>query len=558
MEEPLPTDLEIATSTPLRPIESIAERMGLGKEHLEHYGDYIAKIKLSARSLAEPRARQVLVTAMTPTPLGEGKTTVSIGLSDTLNRIGVPSIVTLREPSLGPVFGVKGGAAGGGYAQVLPMTDINLHFTGDIHAVTAAHNLLAALIDNQYARVTQQCLLPREIVWHRVLDMNDRALRNIVIGLGKEAGQVRESKFEITASSEIMAILALAYDIEDLKRRLANIIVAIKPQGAPLYARDFNAPGAMAILLQHALMPNLVQTIEGNPALGHAGPFANIAHGTNSVIAMDIARRFADIVVTEAGFGSDLGGEKFFDLVSRQKGVRPPDVVVIVATVRALKYHGGIARKNLLQNDPTAIERGFPNLAQHIENMRFFGRPVVVAINRFPDDSPTEIATAAELCKEIGVPCFAIEVWSRGGAGAGNLADEVWQLAQQDHGPIRFVYDLSDPLPEKIEKIAKTIYGAAAVHIPRTVLAKIEELTSWGYAMLPLCMAKTQSSLSDQPDLRGKPTAFTLEVRDIKVCAGAGFIVVYAGDIMTMPGLPESPAAERMDLSADGIVSGLF
>ncbi len=554
----MPTDLEIAAQAPLRPIETIAERMGIGTEHLERYGNHIAKIKLSARSLAEPRARQVLVTAMTPTPLGEGKTTVSIGLSDALNRIGVQSIVTLREPSLGPIFGVKGGAAGGGYAQVLPMTDINLHFTGDIHAVTAAHNLLAALIDNQYSRVTQQCLLPREIVWHRVLDMNDRALRNIVIGLGKEAGQVRESKFEITASSEVMAILALAYDLEDLKQRLGNIIVAVKPQGAPLYARDLRAPGAMAILLQHALNPNLVQSIEGNPAIVHAGPFANIAHGTNSIVAMDIARRFADIVVTEAGFGSDLGGEKFFDLVSRQKGVRPPDVVVIVATVRALKYHGGVARKNLPQNDPAAVERGFPNLEKHIENMRSFGRPVVVALNRFPDDTAEEIATATRLCAGIGVSCFPLEVWARGGAGATDLAAEVWRLAQEEHGPVRFAYELDDPLPLKIEKVAKTCYGAAAVHIPRTVLAKIEEQAAWGYATLPLCMAKTQSSLSDEPDLRGRPEGFTLEVRDIKTCAGAGFIVAYTGDIMTMPGLPESPAAERMDISPDGQIVGLF
>ncbi len=552
------TDLEIAAQATLRPIETIAERMGIDREHLELYGNHIAKIRLSARTLAEPRARQVLVTAMTPTPLGEGKTTVSIGLSDALNRIGVRSIVTIREPSLGPIFGVKGGAAGGGYAQVLPMTDINLHFTGDIHAVTAAHNLLAALIDNQYSRVIQQCLLPREIVWHRVLDMNDRALRNIVIGLGKEAGQVRESKFEITASSEVMAILALAYDLEDLKRRLGDIIVAVKPHGAPLYARDLRAPGAMAILLQHALKPNLVQSIEGNPALVHAGPFANIAHGTNSIVAMDIARRFADIVVTEAGFGSDLGGEKFFDLVSRQRGVRPPDVVVIVATVRALKYHGGVPRKNLAQNDPAAVERGFPNLEKHIENMRSFGRPVVVALNRFPGDTAEEIATATRLCAGIGVLCFPIEVWAHGGAGATDLATEVWHLAQEEHGPVRFAYDLNDPLPLKIEKVATTFYGAKGLHLPRTVLAKIEEQTAWGYATLPLCMAKTQSSLSDEPDLRGRPEGFTLEVRDIKTCAGAGFVVVYAGDIMTMPGLPESPAAERMDISSDGEIVGLF
>lgn len=554
----MPTDIEIASQATLKPITDIAAKLGLRREHLEPYGDHIAKVKLTARELGEPRAKQVLVTAMTPTPLGEGKTTVSIGLSEALNRIGKKSIVTLREPSLGPVFGVKGGAAGGGFSQVLPMTDINLHFTGDIHAVTATHNLLTALIDNQYSRVTQQCLLPREIVWHRVMDMNDRSLRNIVIGLGKEAGQVRESKFEITASSEVMAILALAYDLDDLKKRLGNIIVAVKPKGEPLHAHDLNAHGAMAILLHNALKPNLVQTIEGNPAFIHAGPFANIAHGTNSIIATDLARRLADIVVTEAGFASDLGGEKFFNLVSRQKGMTPPDAVVIVATVRALKYHGGVARKNLTQNDPAAVERGFPNLEKHIGNMRSFGRPVIVALNRFPDDTAEEIAAARRLCEKSGAACFPIEVWAKGGAGATDLAAAVWDAAHGQHGPVQYTYQLDDPVPVKIEKVAKAMYGADGVHIPRSVLTKIEERENWGYRGLPICMAKTQSSLSDTPDLKGRPTGFTVEIRDVKVSAGAGFMVVYTSDIMTMPGLPESPASDRMDIGSDGAISGLF
>ncbi|HNT26687.1 MAG TPA: formate--tetrahydrofolate ligase [bacterium] len=554
----MPTDLDIASQVSLRPIADIAAKLGLRREHLEPYGDHIAKVRPTARALGEPQAKQVLVTAMTPTPLGEGKTTVAIGLSEALNRIGKRSIVTLREPSLGPVFGVKGGAAGGGWSQVLPMTDINLHFTGDIHAVTTAHNLLAALIDNQYSRVTQQCLLPREIVWHRVMDMNDRSLRNIVIGLGKESGQVRESKFEITASSEVMAILALAYDLDDLKKRLGDIIVAVKPKGEPLHAHDLNAHGAMAILLANAIKPNLVQTIEGNPAFIHAGPFANIAHGTNSIIATDLARRLSDIVVTEAGFASDLGGEKFFNLVSRQKGMTPPDAVVVVATVRALKYHGGVVRKDLGRPDPGAVERGFPNLEKHIGNMRSFDRPVLVALNRFPGDSDDEIAAARRLCERHGAVCFPVEVWAKGGAGATELAAAVWGAAHDAHGPVRYTYELDDPAAVKIEKVAKAMYGAEGVHIPRSVLAKIEERESWGYRGLPVCMAKTQSSLSDTPDLRGRPTGFTVEIRDVKVSAGAGFMVAYTSDIMTMPGLPETPASDRMDIDSDGAISGLF
>jgi len=554
----MPTDIEIASQVPLRPITDIAAKLGLRREHLELHGDHIAKVKLTARELGEPHAKQVLVTAMTPPPRGEGKTTVSIGLSEALNRIGKKSIVTLREPSLGPVFGVKGGAAGGGFSQVLPMTDINLHFTGDIHAVTTAHNLLAALLDNQYSRVSQQCLLPREIVWHRVMDMNDRSLRDIVIGLGKEAGQVRESKFEITASSEVMAILALAYDLDDLKKRLGNIIVAVQPKGGPIHAHDLNAQGALAILLNNALKPNLVQTIEGNPAFIHAGPFANIAHGTNSIIATNLARRLSDIVVTEAGFASDLGGEKFFNLVSRQKGMTPPDAVVIVATVRALKYHGGIARKNLTQGDPAAVERGFPNLEKHIENMRSFDRPVIVALNQFPGDTADEIATVRRLCEKSGAACFPIEVWAKGGDGAVDLAAAVWQAAHEARGPVKFTYELDDPAAVKIEKVVKTMYGADGVHIPRSVLTKIEERENWGYRGLPICMAKTQSSLSDNPDLKGRPKGFTVEIRDVKVSAGAGFMVVYTSDIMTMPGLPESPASDRMDITSDGAISGLF
>lgn len=552
------TDYEIASSVKVKPIREIAEKMGLDQNNVISWGRNIAKISLDARNIGEPKAKTVLVTAMTPTPAGEGKTTLSIGLSEALNKIGKKTIVTLREPSQGPVFGVKGGAAGGGYSQVVPMDSINLHFTGDIHAVTAAHNLLAALIDNDYSRVEQQCLLPKEIIWDRVLDMNDRSLRNVVIGLGKNGGMVRESKFDITASSEIMAILGLAWDMEDLKDRLSNIILAETSGGVPLKAEALKSQGAMSILLKDAIMPNLVQTLEGNPALIHTGPFANIAHGTNSVIATDIARRYADMVVIEAGFASDLGAEKFFNLVSRTKGMTPPDAVVIVATIRALKYHGDVKLNDLKEKNVDAVKKGFENLKGHIENMQSFNRPVFVALNKYADDSDEEIKVVTELTEEMGASIFVADVWAKGGDGALELAEAVSQAAHTNFGEVKYTYELSDHPVEKIEKIGKKIYGAKNVHIPRKVIKKIEKRMKWGIAEIPICMAKTQYSFSDNQNLKGRPKDFTLDITDIKYSAGAGFLVVYTGDIMTMPGLPKKPAAEDMDIDKDGTIKGLF
>ena len=552
------TDYDIASSVTPLPIEKIAQKMGLNPEHVIPWGRNIGKVCLKSKDVHEPKAKMVLVTALTPTPAGEGKTTLSIGLSEALNRIGKKTIVTLREPSLGPVFGVKGGAAGGGYSQVIPMDSINLHFTGDIHAVTAAHNLLTALLDNDYSRVEQKCLLPKEITWNRVLDMNDRALRNMVIGLGKDAGMVRESRFDITASSEIMAILGLSRDMSDLKKRLSDIILAETHQGVPLRAGQLNCAGALTILLKDAIMPNLVQTLEGNPALIHTGPFANIAHGTNSVVATDIARRYAEMVVIEAGFGSDLGAEKFFNLVSRSEGMVPPDVVVIVATVRALKFHGGAKLKSLSNPDPAAVEKGFANLEKHIENMLSFNRPVVVALNRFSGDTDEEINIVKELTKKTGAQCYEANVWAEGGAGGIELAEAVYELSQQDHGEVNYTYSLTDEPVEKIRKIAQKIYGAKDIHIPRKVETKIELRKKWGILEVPVCMAKTQYSFSDNADLKGRPENFILEIADIKYAAGAGFMVVYTGEIMTMPGLPAKPASAFMDIDENGKITGLF
>ncbi len=552
------TDYEIASKVKIKSVEDIAQKMGLHPEDIYPWGRNVAKISLDASKRNGKKAKTVLVTAISPTPAGEGKTTLSIGLSEAFNKIGKKSIVTLREPSLGPVFGVKGGAAGGGYSQIIPMDSINLHFTGDIHAVTTAHNLLAALLDNQYTRVKQQCLLPKEIIWNRVVDMNDRALRNIVIGLGKEAGMVRESKFDITASSEIMAILGLATDMNDLKERLSKIIVAELNTGTPLTAGDIEAAGAMAIVLKDAVMPNLVQTLEGNPALVHAGPFANIAHGTNSVIATDIAKRYGDIVVIEAGFGSDLGAEKFFNIVSRSKGMEPPDAVVIVATVRALKYQGGVKKTALTKPDTESVKKGFANLKGHIENMKSFNRPVFVALNVFSSDTDEEINTIIELCKESGVECHKAEVWAKGGDGALELAEAVYKGTQMEKGEVSFTYDFDDPPEEKIRKVAQKVYGADDVVIPRKVQNKIEKRIGWGIGNVPVCMAKTQYSFSDNPLLLGKPSGFKIEVTDIKFSAGAGFMVVYTGDIMTMPGLPPTPAASSMEIDHDGNIQGLF
>ncbi|MFH1515532.1 MAG: formate--tetrahydrofolate ligase [bacterium] len=554
------TDYEIAKSVPMQPIDEIAAKVGLNSDELIHYGKYKAKIELTARNSREVKAKLVLVTAMTPTPAGEGKTTVCIGLHDALNQLGHKSLVTLREPSLGPVFGMKGGAAGGGMSQVIPMDEINLHFTGDLHAISAAHNLLAAMMDNTYTRHSAPCLCVKanKVLWNRTVDMNDRALRDIVVGLSDEGGQVRETSFEITAASEVMAIMGLAYDLDDLKERLGRITVAISDTIGPITASQIHANGAMAILLKDALKPNIVQTLEGNPALIHTGPFANIAHGTNSVVATDMARRLSDIVIIEAGFGSDLGAEKFFNLVSRQKGMAPPDAVVIVATIRALKYQGGINRNKLKEPNPDAVATGFPNLEKHIENMKSFNRPVIVAINGFTTDSDEEIKTLEKLVENAGAKVCLSTAWTDGGKGALNLAKAVWDAAHQSNGDVQYVYDLNDPIVDKIKKVSEKIYGAAGTLIPRSVIKKIEQIEKWGHGNLPICIAKTQNSISDDPDKKGRPVGDVTEIRDVKVNTGAGFVVVYAGEIMTMPGLPKNPAAAGMDIDNQENIVGLF
>jgi formate--tetrahydrofolate ligase len=554
------TDYEIAKEAPIQPIENIASKIGLTKDEIIHYGKYKAKIELKARDSRPHRAKLVLVTAMTPTPAGEGKTTTSIGLSDALNLIGKKAIVTLREPSLGPVFGMKGGAAGGGYSQVIPMDEINLHFTGDLHAIAAAHNLLAAMMDNVYTRHQKPCLCLKanKILWNRTVDMNDRSLRSIVLGCGEESGQIRQGSFEITAASEVMAIMGLTYDLRDLKERLGNITVAISELTGPIKAKTIKANGAMAILLKDALKPNLVQSLVGNPAIIHCGPFANIAHGTNSLIATDMARRLADIVVIEAGFASDLGGEKFFDLVSRQKGMVPPDAVVIVATIRALKYQGDMNKKDLATPSLEHIEKGFPNLEKHIENMLSYNRPVVVAINGFLTDSVEEIQLIKKLVESKGIKAEYITAFADGGKGAVNLAQTVWDLANSKSGEVNYVYNMDDPIVDKIKKVSEKIYGASGTIIPRAVKKKIEAFESWGYKDFPVCIAKTQNSISDDPDKKGRPSGDFTEIKGVKVNSGAGFVVVYAGDIMTMPGLPDDPAAAAMDIDENENIVGLF
>jgi formate--tetrahydrofolate ligase len=554
------TDYEIAKSVPLKPIDEIAAKVGIKADELIHYGKYKAKIELSARDSRKPNAKLVLVTAMTPTPAGEGKTTVSIGLHDALNQLGHKGLVTLREPSLGPVFGMKGGAAGGGWSQVIPMDEINLHFTGDLHAISAAHNLLAAMMDNAYTRLNDPSLFinASKVLWNRTVDMNDRALRGIVVGLGDEGGQIRETSFEITAASEIMAIMGLSYDLDDLKQRLGKITVAISDTKGLITASDISANGAMTILLKDAIKPNIVQTLEGNPAIIHTGPFANIAHGTNSVIATDMARRLADIVVIEAGFGSDLGAEKFFNLVSRQKGMASPDAVVIVATIRALKYQGGTSKKKLKEPNPKAVEAGFPNLEKHIENMKSFNRPVLVAINGFTTDSDDEIKTLEKLVEKAGAIPYHVNVWSDGGKGALNLAEAVWDATLQNMGDVQYTYNLEDSITDKIKKVSENIYGAAGTMIPRSVKRRIAKIEKWGFGNLPICIAKTQNSLSDDASKKGRPVGDMTEIRDVKVNTGAGFVVVYAGEIMTMPGLPKTPAAAGMDIDNNENIVGLF
>ena len=553
------TDVEIARAAKMRPIAEIAAHIGIDADHLEPYGKYKAKISRAALDAVKNNAdgKLVLVTAINPTPAGEGKTTTSVGLADALHRRGKRTIVALREPSLGPCFGMKGGAAGGGYAQVVPMEDINLHFTGDFHAVTTAHNLLAALIDNHIQQGNALDLDVRRIVWKRVLDVNDRALRHITLGLGGTAhGVPRESGFDITVASEMMAILCLAEDISDMKRRLGCILIGYTRTGRPVYAEELGATGALALLFKDAIYPNLVQTIEGTPALIHGGPFANIAHGCSSVAATKYALKCADVVVTEAGFGADLGAEKFFDIKCRMAGLAP-DAVVIVATVRALKMNGGVAKDALGAENLDALRRGAANLEKHIENIGKFGLPAVVAVNVFPTDTEAELALLEELCASLGAPAVRSEVWARGGAGGLALADAV-AAALKKPADFRPIYDTRCPITEKIETIAREIYGADGVDFTPEARKQLAEMERVGMTETPVCMAKTQYSFSDNPALLGRPTGFRITVRELRASCGAGFVVALTGSVLTMPGLPKHPAAMDMDIDADGIITGLF
>jgi len=548
------TDLDIARSVTPQPIGEIASRLGLNPELLEPYGKTKAKIPLEA--LRESQGQLVLVTAISPTPAGEGKTTVTVGLTDGLNRIGERAAAALREPSLGPVFGIKGGAAGGGRSQVIPMEDINLHFTGDFAAVEKANNLLAALIDNDLQRKNRVGLDPRTIVWKRVMDMNDRALRNLVIGLGGKAGGVpRESGFNITAASEVMAILCMSRDLDDLRARFGRIYVGDTWDRQPVFAADLKAPDAMAILMRDAIKPNLVQTLEGNPAILHGGPFANIAQGTNSLIATRMALGFADWVVTEAGFGADLGAEKFLNLKSRAGGLKP-SVAVLVATARALKYHGGVALTDQGTPNAEAVARGSANLAKHIENLKSFGLPVVVAINAFAADTPEEHEAIRRAAAAYGVEAVLSEGWAHGGAGTADLARAVVAASKGPVAP-KFTYDLRDPMEEKIRKIATQIYGADGVVFAPAAKASIKRIIEIGLGELPVCMAKTQKSFTDNEKILGRPTGFDVTVRGLEVSAGAGFVVPLLGDMLRMPGLPEVPAAEHMKIDGAGRIEGL-
>ena len=553
------SDIEIAQEAKPLPITDIADACGMDGAYIEQYGRY--KAKIDNRFLKEtnrPDGKLVLVTAITPTPAGEGKTTTTVGLADGLRRIGRNAVVALREPSLGPVFGIKGGAAGGGYAQVVPMEDINLHFTGDFHAIGAANNLLAAMLDNHIQQVNALGIDVKRITWRRCVDMNDRQLRSIVDGLGgRMQGVPREDGFDITVASEVMAVLCLASDIPDLKARLGRIVVGYTYDDAPVTAADLKAAGAMAALLKDALKPNLVQTLEHTPALIHGGPFANIAHGCNSVTATRMALKLGDYAITEAGFGADLGAEKFLDIKCRMAGLKP-DAVVVVATVRALKHHGGAARAELGREDLAALERGLPNLLQHVDNIKnVFGLPCVVAINAFPTDTAAELRLVEEKCRELGVSVALSEVWAKGGAGGTALAEEVVRLCEQP-SDFRYSYALGGSIEEKLETICRRIYHADGVVLTPAAQKQARRLTELGFGELPICMAKTQYSFSDDPSLLGAPRGFTVTVRNLKVSAGAGFLVALTGDIMTMPGLPKVPAAERIDVDENGRISGLF
>lgn len=558
------TDIEIAQGAKMKKITEIAEIIGIGTDDLEQYGQYKAKLAEAVYKKTEnnPDGKLILVTAINPTPAGEGKTTVSVGLAQAMAKTGRKAMLALREPSLGPVFGIKGGAAGGGYSQVVPMEDINLHFTGDMHAITAANNLICAMLDNHMQQGNELRIDCRRVIFKRCLDMNDRALRNTIVGLGgKINGVPREDGFQITVASEIMAILCLASDLDDLKKRVGDILVAYDLDGKPVFARQLGVQGAATALLKDALKPNLVQTLENNPVFIHGGPFANIAHGCNSVRATKLALKLGDYCITEAGFGSDLGAEKFFDIKCRFAGLKP-SCVVLVATIRALKYNGGVAKTNLTEENVEALRKGIVNLVTHIENMKKFGLPVVVAINRFHTDTDEEIAVVREVCDSLSVEVSLTEIFARGGEGGTDLADKVCSTIEkaEKNGGINFapIYDEKLPVKEKLNIIAKEIYRADGVIFTAQAEKSLKEIDALGFSGLPVCVAKTQYSLSDNPSLLGKPENFSITVRDLKVSAGAGFIVAYTGDIMTMPGLPKQPAALRIDCDNDGNITGLF
>ena len=555
------SDIEIAQGAEMKVINDIASSIGIPDRYVENYGKYKAKIdyRYYTDELAErPDAKLILVTAINPTPAGEGKTTTTIGVADAMNRLGKKTMVALREPSLGPVFGVKGGAAGGGYAQVVPMEDINLHFTGDLHAIGAANNLIAAMLDNHIHQGNALDIDTNKVTWRRCVDMNDRQLRSIVDGLGSKAdGVTRQDGFDITVASEIMAVFCLAKDITDLKERVSRIIVAYSRSGKPVTAGDLNAQGAVAALLKDALKPNLVQTLEGTPAFIHGGPFANIAHGCNSVIATRMGMKLADYMVTEAGFGADLGAEKFVDIKCRMSGLRP-NAVILVATIKALKYNGGVAKADLQEENLEALEKGLPNLLKHIENItKVYGLPAVVAINKFPADTEAELDLVREKCRELGVNVALSDVWAEGGAGGRELAGEVIRLCEGE-STMKFVYDTDAGVQEKIEAIAGKVYGADGVDYTPKALKEIKNLESIGLGGLPICMAKNQYSLTDDPKKLGRPEGFRITIRDVAASAGAGFLVALTGDIMKMPGLPKVPSAEKIDVDENGVISGLF
>lgn len=554
------TDVQIAQEAKMVPITEVAAKLNIDEEKLVHYGKYKAKVSLGLlEELSDqPDGKLVLVTAINPTPAGEGKTTTNIGLSMALNNIGKKAITTIREPSLGPSFGIKGGAAGGGYAQVVPMEDINLHFTGDFHAITSAHNLISALLDNHIQQGNVLQIDPRRVVWKRVMDMNDRALRNVVVGLGgKPNGMPREDGFDITVASEIMAIFCLSKDLEDFKARVGDIIIAYNFSGDPVFVKDIKAQGAAALLMRDAVNPNLVQTLENTPALIHGGPFANIAHGCNSMLATKLGLKLADYTITEAGFGADLGAEKFFDIKCRFGDLKP-DAAVIVATVKALKYNGGVDKKELDGENVAAVKEGFKNLEKHIENIKKFGVPAIVAINKFPTDTQAELDYILNACRELGAEAVLSEVWGKGGAGGEDLARAVVDACENKESNFKLLYDVNASIVEKIETIAKEIYGADGVDFTKGCQKQIANIEKMGFDKIPVCMAKTQYSLSDDPTLLGRPTGFRITVRDIKVSRGAGFLVALTGDVMTMPGLPKVPAANSIDILPDGEIVGLF